>query len=141
MIRGMNSMIVRAPYIAGYPDRLSYLPGEEVSFACSTNARDFSAEIARVGGQRQIVWERKGLADHAHEVPQDASSQGCGWPQAFTVKIPRDWASRYYKVVLRASWSPLWQWNASGSFGRGSGQSRSPVTWPTSIRWPSGSRM
>jgi len=65
MIRGMNSMIAREPYIAGYPDRLSYLPGEEVSFACSTNARYFSAEIARVGGQRQIVWERKGLAGHA----------------------------------------------------------------------------
>jgi hypothetical protein len=28
MIRGMNSVIAREPYLAGYPDRLSYLPGE-----------------------------------------------------------------------------------------------------------------
>ncbi len=106
MIRGMNSMIAREPYIAGYPDRLSYLPGEEVSFACSTSAREFSAEIARVGGQRQIVWERKGLAGHMHEVPQDAASLGCDWPQAFAVKISRDWPSGYYEVVLRAADPP-----------------------------------
>ena len=43
MIRGMNSVITREPYIAGYPDRLSYLPGEEVAFACSTSAAEFSA--------------------------------------------------------------------------------------------------
>ena len=48
MIRGMNSAIARGPYLAGYPDRLSYLPGEEVSFACSTSGREFSAEVARV---------------------------------------------------------------------------------------------
>jgi hypothetical protein len=103
MIRGMNSVVTREPYIAGYPDRLSYLPGEEVSFACSTNAGEFSAEIARVGGQRQIVWERKGLAGHLHEVPQDAASRGCGWPQAFAVKIGGDWPSGYYETVLRAA--------------------------------------
>ena len=103
MIRGMNSMIAREPYLAGYPDRLSYLPGEEVSFACSTNASEFSAEIARVGGQRQIMWERKGLAGHLHEVPRDAASLGCDWPQAFAVKISRDWPSGYYEVVLRAA--------------------------------------
>jgi len=103
MIRGMNSVIAREPYVAGYPDRLSYLPGEKVSFACSTSAREFSAEIARVGGQRQIVWERKGLAGHMHEVPEDAASLGCGWPQTFSVNVSQDWPSGYYEVVLRAA--------------------------------------
>jgi hypothetical protein len=50
MILTMNSQLVQDPYIAGYPDRLSFLPGEEISFACSTKAGEFSAEIARVGG-------------------------------------------------------------------------------------------
>jgi N,N-dimethylformamidase beta subunit-like protein len=102
MISSMNSPAMQGPYIAGYPDRLSYLPGDEVSFACSTNAREFSAEIARVGGRRQIVWERKGFAGRMHEVPSDASSRGCNWPQAFAVQIPGDWRSGYYEVVLRA---------------------------------------
>ena len=89
-------------YIAGYPDRLSYLPGERVSFACSTSAKEFSAEIARVGGQRQIVWDRKGLPGRAHEIPNNASSAGCDWPEAFAIEIPRNWPSGYYEVVLRA---------------------------------------
>jgi hypothetical protein len=103
MIRSMTSQARHEPFIAGYPDRLSYLPGEEVSVACSTNAGEFSAEIARVGGQRQVVWEREGFAGHEHAVPAHASSLGCDWPQAFAVTIPRDWPSGYYEVVLRAA--------------------------------------
>jgi hypothetical protein len=81
MIFTMKSQAGHEPYLVGYPDRLSYLPGEEVSFACSTNAREFSAEIARIGGRRQIVWERSGLAGHVHAVPAHASSLGCDWPR------------------------------------------------------------
>jgi len=103
MILSINGQVRNEPYLAGYPDRLSYLPGEEVSFACSTDARQFSAEVARVGGHRQIVWERQGLAGRLHPVPQHASSLGCDWPQAFAVKIPRNWPSGYYEVVLRAT--------------------------------------
>jgi hypothetical protein len=103
MIRNMNSQVMRIPYIAAYPDRLSYRPGDQVSIACSTDAAKFSAEIARVGGQRQIVWERTGLPGRMHDVPEHASSLGCGWPEAFAVRIPQDWPSGYYEVVLRAS--------------------------------------
>ncbi len=102
MMRSMNGQVMRSPHIAAYPDRLSYLPGEEVSFACSTDAAEFSAEIARVGGQRQIVWERTGIAGRRHDVPQHASSLGCGWLEAFAVRIPPGWPSGYYEVVLRA---------------------------------------
>jgi hypothetical protein len=102
MISTMNRQLGHEPYIAGYPDRLSFLPGEQISFACSTSASEFSAEIARVGGRRQVVWEAKGLAGRLHEVPRDASGRGCGWPQAFAVQIPRNWPSGYYEVVLRA---------------------------------------
>src|SRR5215467_4653027 len=100
MIRSMNREAMREPNITGYPDRLSYLAGEEVSFACSTSAAEFSAEIARVGGRRRIVWERAGLRGRACEVPPDASSQGCDWPRAVAVTIPATWSSGYYEVVL-----------------------------------------
>lgn len=99
----MNAGATQALFIAGYPHRLSFLPGEEISFACSTSASEFSAEIARVGGRREVVWQRKGLSGRAHEVPQQASSRGCGWPQAFAVRTERDWRSGYYEVVLRAA--------------------------------------
>jgi len=102
-MRSMNREVMPEPYIAAYPDRLSYLAGEEISFACSTGAAEFSAEIARVGGQRHIVWQRNGLPGRACAVPQHASSLGCDWPQAFTVKIPATWPSGYYEVVLRAT--------------------------------------
>jgi hypothetical protein len=91
------------PYIAGYPDRLSCLPGEAVCLACSTSASEFSAEIARVGGRRQVVWERTGIPGRMREISPNASSTGCGWPQSFAVTIPRDWPSGYYEIVLRAA--------------------------------------
>src|SRR5215831_18159472 len=46
------------PPIEGYADRWSYAPGETVAVACSSRSRIFSAEIARVGGTREIVWTR-----------------------------------------------------------------------------------
>ena len=42
--------------IEGYADQLSYVAGETVSLCCSTDARRFSVEVARVGGTREIVW-------------------------------------------------------------------------------------
>jgi hypothetical protein len=103
MIRTMNSEVMPKPRIAGYPDRLSYLPGEEVWVSCATNAGEFSAEIARVGDQRQLVWERTGFPGHPHDTPGHASSLGCDWPRSFAVEIPQNWPSGYYEVVLRAT--------------------------------------
>src|SRR5579875_1132148 len=89
--------------VEGYPDRLSYAPGETASFACSTDAPTFAAEVARVGGRREIVWERAGIAGTAQPTREHASSRGCGWQQSFELPIARDWSSGYYEVVLRAT--------------------------------------
>lgn len=89
-------------FLEGYPDRLSYLAGETVLFMCSTNAREFACEVARVGGEREIVWERRGLEGREHAVPDSASADGCDWPESFSFRIPDSWRSGYYEVVLRA---------------------------------------
>ena len=88
--------------VEGYTDRLSYAPGEEISFHVSCRAEKFSLEIARVGKERVVVWKKDDLAGREHPVPANASSHGCGWPAAFTLKVPDDWKSGYYSGRLRA---------------------------------------
>ena len=41
--------------VEGYPDRLSYQPGDEVAFHCSSQTSTFSVEIARIGAGREVT--------------------------------------------------------------------------------------
>jgi hypothetical protein len=85
-----------------YTDRLSYLPGDEVRFHTSTSATRYSIEIERVGARRERVWTRKGIRGALHPTPPEAFGRGCGWPEGFAFRIPKDWRSGYYAVTLRA---------------------------------------
>ena len=85
-----------------YTDRLSYLPGDEVRFHTSTSASRYSIEIARVGARRELVWTRSGIRGALHPTAPEAFGRGCGWPDGFAFRIPRDWRSGYYAVTLRA---------------------------------------
>ena len=89
-----------APYVLGYPDQLSYLPGEEVAFHLSTSEKKISLLIQRLGGTTVKVSEKVGIPGKAHRIPDRASSHGCNWPVAFRLKIPDDWKSGYYQVSL-----------------------------------------
>ncbi len=88
--------------IEGYASQLSYVAGETVSLCCSTNARHFSFEIARVGGTREIVWSDNDVVGKLHPTPERASEVGCGWPASAQVTVAEEWQSGYYEVVLRA---------------------------------------
>lgn len=90
------------PVVEGYPDRLSYRPGDAVSLAVRTTTAAFDVEIARVGATRDVVCQRGGLPGTWHETPEDASSAGCNWPESFRFEIPGHLRSGYYEVVLRA---------------------------------------
>ena len=85
-----------------YTDRLSYLPGDEVRFHTSTSAPRYSIEIERVGARRERVWTRRGIRGALHPTPPEAFGRGCGWPEGFAFRIPKDWRSGYYAVTLRA---------------------------------------
>src|SRR5690606_22293349 len=82
---------------------LSYKPGETVQFHISTTAAKFSAEVARIGLEREKVWSKDDLTGSRHPVPEDASSNGCGWPVAFELQVGPDWKSGYYQVTLQAA--------------------------------------
>jgi hypothetical protein len=86
----------------GYTGKQSYVAGETLDLRCSTNARRFSVEIARVGGSREIVWSDHDVVGQLHPVPDRASEVGCDWPTSVGLTIPESWRSGYYEVVLRA---------------------------------------
>ncbi|CAN5182270.1 hypothetical protein BH23VER1_BH23VER1_33110 [soil metagenome] len=90
-------------FVEGYAGQVSYAPGDELTLHVSTSAREFSAEILRVGAEREQVWNEGGIAGASFPVPENASSHGCGWPAAVTLQIPEGWRSGYYHVALRAS--------------------------------------
>jgi len=89
-------------YIAGYTDRSSYAPGEEVVFHLSANVDKLTMKISRLGLATELVLEKPDIAVSAHSIPDRASSHGCQWPATTVVKIPNDWKSGYYQVALSA---------------------------------------
>lgn len=91
----------RPLFIEGYAGQVSYAPGEELTLHASTSASEFSAEITRIGAGRKTVWSKNEIPGREYPVPEDASSQGCRWPTAVTIKIPADWETGYYQVALR----------------------------------------
>ena len=80
---------------------MSVDPGEPVGLHVSTDAGTVCVEIARDGLVREAMWHGDDIVVGEHPVPENASSQGCGWPAA--VEIPTDgWRSGYYAVTLTA---------------------------------------
>jgi hypothetical protein len=100
----MRADIAEPPpiYVEGYASQSSYVQGEEAVFHISTGASTFAATIERVGQARKKVWEKKDLAGRHNPVPDDASANGCHWPESFRVKIGSDWPTGYYQMTLLA---------------------------------------
>ncbi len=89
-----------ALFIEGYTSQTSVLPGEEIGLHISTSAKEYSLQISRMGAEQEIVWEKSGLTAGHHPVPENASSHGCGWPEAIRIPIAGEWRSGYYHVLL-----------------------------------------
>ena len=89
-----------APFVVGYPNRLSFAPGEEISFHLSSSSDRVGLVIERVGAANEKTFEKFEIPCRAHPIPDRASSHGCQWPAAFQMKIPTDWKSGYYRVTL-----------------------------------------
>jgi len=90
-------------FVEGYTNDLSYAPGEEVAFHLSTTASKVSITIERLGATDVKVWEKPDVPGSSHPIPDQASSHGCNWPEAFRLKIPADWQSGYYQATLEVS--------------------------------------
>ncbi len=100
---GAASGEARSLFVEGYAGRVSYAPGEELTLHVSSGVSNFEVEIARLGVKRETVWTAREVAGRELPVPENASSHGCQWPAAVTLKIPAEWRSGYYQVTLRVS--------------------------------------
>jgi hypothetical protein len=92
---------VRSLFVEGYAGRVSYAPGEELTLHVSTSAGRFGVEIQRLGAKAETVWTADAVEGREHPVPEDASSRGCRWPAAVSLRLPAAWRSGYYQVVFR----------------------------------------
>ena len=87
--------------VTGYCWPQSVAPGGEVALHLSSaRGLPVSVEVARVGGERTVVFRDASVpADH-HPTPDGASAHGCGWPAAMVLRTEPEWRSGYYEVVL-----------------------------------------
>jgi len=89
-----------APFVLGYANKLSGVPGEEIAFHLSSSGASVRMVIERQGGTNETVFEKADIACAAHPIPDRASSDGCNWPAALTMTIPQDWKSGCYVATL-----------------------------------------
>jgi hypothetical protein len=87
--------------VTGYCWPQSVLAGEEVGLHLSSSgSRPVRVEVARIGANREVVLRVDPVAADEHEVPADAASSGCGWPEALVLDVDHAWRSGYYEVLL-----------------------------------------
>ena len=91
-------------FIEAYPDKQSVAPGDELQLHTSTTANDYSLEIARLGGERVVVFQKSKIpGGGAHPIPENASSNGCNWSVSFRMTVPADWTTGYYQATFRVA--------------------------------------
>jgi len=83
----------------GYCRPQSVLPRDEVALHVST-ADPFGVEVAREGGEREVVWRADAVAGTEHPIPAGAAADGCRWPPTLTIPVRDEWRSGYYSVTL-----------------------------------------
>jgi hypothetical protein len=89
-----------APFVFGYANKLSCVPGEEISFHLSSSGESVRMIIERHGGSVEKVLEKTDIPCSVYPIPDRASSHGCNWPAAWTLVIPDKWKSGCYVATL-----------------------------------------
>lgn len=88
--------------IEAYVGALSARVGDPVPLHVSTRSRSWSLRIERWGASRELIFEATGLPGEFHEPPEDADSNGCGWPVAFQIDTT-GWSPGFHLVTLTAA--------------------------------------
>jgi hypothetical protein len=66
----------------------------------SPGGRPVAVEVARVGGERTVVFSDDAVGADSYATPVDAAAGGCGWPATMALFVEPAWRSGYYEVVL-----------------------------------------
>jgi len=88
-----------APWVYAWPQ--SVVAGQTVGLRAAGPPVPAELRVVRIGARPEIVWTAT-IELAPHDVPDDAASHGCDWPDAARLEIPAHWRSGYYEVVLRA---------------------------------------
>jgi len=91
------------PFVSGYANKLSCVPGEEIVFHLSSSEPSVRMVVERTGGKNEIVLEVDAIACSPQPIPDRASSHGCGWPPSYTLTVPKEWRSGCYVATLIAN--------------------------------------
>ena len=87
--------------VTGYCWPQSVVSGDRVGLHLSSSGgRPVRVEIARVGGQRDVVFRSDAVAADEQVTPADAAAAGCDWPVALSLDVDPTWRSGCYEVVL-----------------------------------------
>ncbi|ADB33556.1 conserved hypothetical protein [Kribbella flavida DSM 17836] len=83
-----------------YTDNMSYAPGDEVTFYVHTTGSTYDLDIVKDGLHPRTVHCAEALPGRRQETPDDCSVRGCDWQATYAVRIPADWPSGCYLVVV-----------------------------------------
>lgn len=85
-----------------YLDLVSAGPGDTVRLFASAPASPCTLTVNRVGKETVEVARFDDIAIDDHPTPDNADSNGCGWPEAFRFEVGADWRTGYYDLALTA---------------------------------------
>lgn len=86
--------------IYGYCSELSYGAGETVKLHITTTAPTFDIEIYRDGPELETVYKKSGIKGRFTKTPLDCYEKGCNWPVLHEFKVPSQWRSGFYIILL-----------------------------------------
>ncbi|MGA8679669.1 MAG: N,N-dimethylformamidase beta subunit family domain-containing protein [Acidimicrobiales bacterium] len=85
------------PWVYAWPQ--SVVAGDNVAVRAAGPPAEAEVRIHRVGLHRELVWSGD-ITIEPHDLPEEASSSGCPWPDSATIEVPTSWRSGYYEVGL-----------------------------------------
>jgi hypothetical protein len=90
----------------GYPNDHSVFQGGSITLHISTNAPSYYLQIFREGAQRELIHtipaDSFPAGQNYFQPGQGTNQSGCGWPAAYTLRIPDTWKSGPYIVKICA---------------------------------------
>lgn len=83
-----------------YTDRVSAIAGEKVGLHISAADSPCDLIISRVGATTDEVARISNIETQSYAIPENADSEGCGWPVGAHFEVGADWLSGYYDLKL-----------------------------------------
>ena len=94
----MKATTMTAPQF--YTDVITAQAGQTVNIHASCAQTPGTLKVSRVARKTAVVAEFKDIPLALHLTPNQAGSNGCDWPIAFSFDIPETWKTGYYDLEL-----------------------------------------